>query len=293
MVLHGYVNCPSRGGGSATNCTDRAGTPSRLHVHAGAQMLGEVAVLHPGLDKRSNNCIVIAMVDTTPRSLERYLTTAQAAKLLGVSQARVRALVASGDLRATKAGHDWSVLRSDVEARADRDARGGRPLSPASAWGLFELADGRVPGWLDRQQRWRISKFIPRLRSGDLSGRLVRRAERRSFHVHPGVMERLRADSALMLTGTSASGPLRLGLTGGPDSVEAYVSEHALQDVVRRYYLEPADDDANVLLRVFPDLGSSWPSREVAPSAAVALDLLEHPDPRARQVGRDLLRAKP
>jgi len=233
------------------------------------------------------------MVSNTPRSLERYLTTAQAAKLLGVSQARVRALIANGDVRATKAGHDWSVLRSDVEARADRDVGGGgRPLSPASAWGLFELAEGGVPGWLDRQQRWRISKFVPRLRSGELSSRLVRRAERRSFRVHPGVMKRLRADSALMLTGASASEPLRLGLTGGPDSVEAYVSEHDLEDVVRRYFLEPADDDANVLLRVVPELGSSWPPREVAPSAAVALDLLEHPDPRARQIGRDLLRAK-
>jgi hypothetical protein len=192
-----------------------------------------------------------------------------------------------------KAGHDWSVLRSDVEARAERASRGGRPFSPASAWGLFELADGRVPAWLDRHERWRISKFIPRLRSGELSDGLVRRADRHSFRVHPGVMERLRADDALMLTGVSASEPLGLGLVGGPDRVEAYVGERDVEDVVRRHHLEQADDDANVLLRVVRPLESPWPTRRVAPSAAVALDLLEHPDPRARQVGRDLLRAEP
>lgn len=245
------------------------------------------------LDTRGNNYIVIAMVASTSRSPAPYLSTAQAAALMAVSQARVRALIARGDLRAIKAGHDWSVMRSDVEARAERISRGGRPLAPASAWGLFELADGRAPEWLDRHERWRISKFIPRLRSGELNERLVRRADRRTFHVHPGVIERLRADEALMLTGVSASAPLRLGLIGGPDRVEAYVGEREVEDVVRRHYLEPADDDANVLLRVIPPLESPWPTREVAPSAAVALDLLEHPDPRAREIGHALLRGEP
>ncbi len=47
---------------------------------------------------------------------------------MGLSIARVRALVASGDLKATKVGRDWIIRRKDAEAFAVKDRPGpGRP----------------------------------------------------------------------------------------------------------------------------------------------------------------------
>ena len=47
---------------------------------------------------------------------------------MGLSIARVRALVASKDLRARKIGRDWIIRRKDAEAFASKERRGpGRP----------------------------------------------------------------------------------------------------------------------------------------------------------------------
>ncbi len=209
--------------------------------------------------------------------------------MLSVSVARVRDLAARGELPAIKLGREWLIEKAAVEHRMALEPRAGRLFTPARAWGLLCLADGMTPDWLSPQDRWRLSRFIPRLRSGDLRARMVDRGRARPFRVHPGLLEGLRSDDALMMTGVSASAPLRLGLIGGGDSVEAYVSENALEDVAQRHYLRHADD-VNVVLRVVPSFDWTWPPLRVAPSAAVALDLLDNPEPRARQVGHDLLR---
>lgn len=53
------------------------------------------------------------------------LTTAKAAAELGVTPQRVRALIASGRLKATKEGRDWLIDPPDLEAVRIRKA--GRP----------------------------------------------------------------------------------------------------------------------------------------------------------------------
>lgn len=95
-----------------------------------------------------------------------------------------------------------------------------------------------------------------------------------------------------MLTGVSASAPLQLGLVGGPDQVDAYVSEDMVDDIIRRHYLHPSEDP-NVTLRVIPEFGWHWPAFRTAPRSAVGLDLLDDLEPRARQVGSELLRGIP
>jgi len=209
--------------------------------------------------------------------------------MLSVSVARVRALAARGELPAIKLGREWLIEKAAVEHRIALEPRAGRLFAPARAWGLLYLADGMTPDWLSPQDRWRLSRFIPRLRAGDLRAQMVDRGRARLFRVHPGLLDALRSDDALMMTGVSASAPLRLGLIGGDDSVEAYVSENVLEDLARRHYLRHTDD-VNVVLRVVPSFDWTWPALRVAPSAAVALDLLDNPEPRARQVGHDLLR---
>jgi excisionase family DNA binding protein len=57
----------------------------------------------------------------------RHLTTAQAARELGVSPSRVRQLVLAGRLRATKLGRDLLIDPRDLDAVRDR--RPGRPAA--------------------------------------------------------------------------------------------------------------------------------------------------------------------
>ncbi|MFV2065015.1 MAG: helix-turn-helix domain-containing protein [Chloroflexota bacterium] len=230
------------------------------------------------------------MFDDIQRGPAGYLTTPEAASMLSVSVARVRDLAARRELPAIKLGREWLIEKAAVERRMALEPRAGRRFTPARAWGLLFVADGMMPDWLSPQDRWRLSRFIPRLRAGDLRAQMVDRGRARPFRAHPGLLDGLRSDDALMVTGVSASVPLRLGLIGGDDGVEAYVSENALEDVVRRHYLRPTDD-VNVVLRVVPCFGWAWPELRVAPSAAVALDLLDSPEPRARQVGQELLRS--
>ena len=47
--------------------------------------------------------------------MEEWLTTGEAAEVLGVSQARVRQLCGEGYLPATKRGRDWWIKRKDLE----------------------------------------------------------------------------------------------------------------------------------------------------------------------------------
>jgi hypothetical protein len=91
-----------------------------------------------------------------------------------------------------------------------------------------------------------------------------------------------------MLTGATAATELRLGLIGGGDRLDAYVDAGHLEAVVRRHHLRPSSD-VNVTLRVVPSFGWAWPPARAAPIPAIALDLLDDPEPRAQQVGDKLL----
>jgi excisionase family DNA binding protein len=56
------------------------------------------------------------------------LNTQQAAETLGVSQRRIRALIASGKLRAAKVGQTWVIRPSAVIDLWKEGRRPGRPL---------------------------------------------------------------------------------------------------------------------------------------------------------------------
>ena len=55
----------------------------------------------------------------------KLLSTAQAAKILGVNDSRVRQLILAGRLPAQKIGGNWIVYEKDLSKVADR--KPGRP----------------------------------------------------------------------------------------------------------------------------------------------------------------------
>jgi hypothetical protein len=100
---------------------------------------------------------------------------------------------------------------------------------------------------------------------------------------HPSLLPKLRDEPVLMLSGATAAVRLRLGLVAN-DAVEASVDTDRGANLVERYHLRPSRDP-NVVLRFVPRFASDWPHEHEAPLPAIALDLLEDSDPRAREIG--------
>lgn len=228
------------------------------------------------------------MFQQTAQPLEHHLTVAQTSERLHVTPDAVRRLIRRGILPANKVGRQWFIPHEAVAKRKDISPRRGRRLAPARAWGLLFLADGDDAPWLSRDARWRMRISLEAEGLASMRDRLLDRAVVHTFRAHSSLLERIAGDLDLMLTGTSAARELHLGLLGGQDRVDAYVASTLLATMVKRHHLRTSDEP-NVILRAVPPIDWSWPPARVAPRSAVALDLLDDPEPRVRQVARDLL----
>ncbi len=175
-----------------------------------------------------------------------------------------------------------------VEARIALGAVDGRRFTQENAWAALLLASGLSAAWLERRERSRIRRYLAQHPLASLRARLASRGRVEELRVHSGVLPRLREDPALMLTGASASSEFGLGLVGGPEMVDAYISAANLPALRERYALRTSRDP-NVRLRVVDGEQAALPAEHVAPLAAVALDLLDDPEPRLQQAGQAAL----
>ncbi len=215
---------------------------------------------------------------------------AEAAERLSVTQDQVRRLISSGDLPADRVGNKaWLISTEAVERRLDQAPRDGRRLTPPNAWAALFLIGGEPAPWLDQPNRWRISRYLATHRPSEDRSRFASRGRPKGFRAHPSLLASVRDDSSLMLTGTSGATERRLGLVGGGGEVDAYVSSADLDAVIGRNHMRRSDDP-NVVLRVVDSFTTPWPPSRVAPASAIALDLLDSPEPRAKQVGEAVLR---
>jgi excisionase family DNA binding protein len=214
----------------------------------------------------------------------------EAANTLGLSSSRVRALVVRGQLPGAKVGGRWLVERAAVEARRRRKAPGGRPFAPHNAWALLLLASGKDVESIDPVVQSRLRRALALEGLETLGPRLVRRAEVRFFGAHPGEISYLLDDPDLVRSGISAAGTHGFDLVSGQEA-DGCLRAGALKKFAAAHALSPAGPEGNVCLRLVPS--GAWHSlagEQVAPVAAVALDLAEDPDSRSAQAGRAALR---
>ncbi len=214
----------------------------------------------------------------------------EAARELELDPSRVRALIANGALRADKVGGRWLVHWDSVVARRRAPVPPGRPLTAHNAWALLLEASGEpVPGDVEPVARWRRRQALEHWGLLAIGRRLDRRARVDQFWGLPGELRALRKNEALVLTGSSAAGALKLELAA-PDAIDAYVPGRSADEIVRAHALQEAPvSQANVTLRVVPDKAWLLDGRRIAPKAAVALDLAAYVDPRSSRVGTELL----
>ena len=216
------------------------------------------------------------------------LSVAEAARRLGVNQARVRAMISASVLDAVKVGGRWLVEPQSIERRVRSDVSVGRPLSSANAWGVLWVAAGLEPSWLSASA---LSRVRRRLREDGLialAPRLRTRAQTHRLRAHPSDVERIGAEECVVRTGISTVRDHDLLLVA-PGRVEAYVREPDLDELMARYALRPDAVEHNVLFRIVSGI---WPfevESRVAPVPVVGVDLMASDDARTRREGVQLL----
>ncbi len=211
----------------------------------------------------------------------------QAARALGVSPRRVRALIASNRVPAVKLGRSWAVDRSVLPSRRRR--RSGRPISTENAWALLALLSGSPAPWVDVFSRSRLKR---RLLNRDWLEKALESSEPRaavySWRILPSDLPKLK-DYGLVRSGLAAHIP-GLDIVPTDNALDGYVSAKALAQIERELQPAKSPDNPNVVLRV-PSQPWVLSRGAVAPPAVVAADLLAHPDSRVARAGRKLLQA--
>jgi hypothetical protein len=224
--------------------------------------------------------------------MPELVSVPEAARELKLNPSRVRSLIADGSLRADKVAGRWLVHSESVAARQREPMPPGRPMAPRNVWAMLLAASGEpFPDGLDPAVRWRLRQALTHQGLVAVRGRLERRANVERYWALPGELRALHKSKDIVLSGSSAAGVLGLELAA-PDAIDAYAPASRLTRLVDEYGLEEVDEvgQDNVILRVVPDDAWLLDGREVAPVAAVALDLSFYPDSRSARVGHDLLK---
>lgn len=213
----------------------------------------------------------------------------EAAKRLGLSARRVRAMADAGHVHARKVGARWLIDSSALVEFASRESsrRAGRPFSASHALGILFLASKEPAPWLSDYERWRIRRYaLPRL--PELLPRLQRRARVIPLRAAPPSWERISEDHRLIRSGVSAAAAYGAKVLAR-DVVDGYLPADAAESLIYRWGLVRAPElSANVILRAYePQI--QLPRKHVMPLFVVASDLADSADARTRRAGRELL----
>ena len=211
----------------------------------------------------------------------------QAARALGVSPRRVRALIGSNRVSAVRLGRSWALDRNLLRARPRR--RSGRPISADNAWALLALLSGLEAPWADVFSRSRLKR---RLLNREWLDKALESSEPRSaiysWRILPSDLPKLK-DYGLVRSGLAAQIP-GLDIVPMDNALDGYVSSKALAQIEKKLKPAKSPDNPNIVLRV-PSQPWVLSQGPVAPPAVVAADLLAHPDGRVARAGRKLLQS--
>ncbi|MFJ5984505.1 helix-turn-helix domain-containing protein [Lentzea sp. NPDC092896] len=226
------------------------------------------------------------------------LSVREAAERLEVNQARIRALLAAGQLAGRRIGSQWVVHDDAVQARLEIAASDrGRPLSTRSAWCAAALLDKQEVSWLSTSERSRLRARLSRHPSSEVCTYrwwMQRRARTVRYRVAGSDIPELLKDQGVVAGGISAASHYALGLAFGGEA-EIYVNGSDAARLVDEFFLVESDQ-GNLLVHI-DDSGMQWHQRTaagtdnglVAPRLVVAADLMDSADSRSRSAGAQLL----
>ena len=221
------------------------------------------------------------------------MAVAEVARVLGITDRRVRSLIEAGDLRAQKVGGIYVLSERDVDAFARRyRPKHVRAMSPRIAWATAALADGLRPSWLRTDE---LSRLRARLSSGDApSGawraQLAAAGTRARYRAGPVQVEALLDGPHTVRTGTSATNLVGDRLTG-ERGADVWVASRTVATELTRGLGLLRSSAGNVTISVpAADVDCISSDGENVFRLVVASDLMREDDPRTRAAGEDLIR---
>ncbi len=203
------------------------------------------------------------------------VTTADAARRLGLSQERVSQMLRSGELVGRRiSARGWLVDLASVAERARVATAGGRPWSENRARSVIDaLSNGEAT---DPKTRALIRTTEPDV----LWRKLAQPVTVRRFTArHPDIVR-----DALTLTGETAIEVLGERLVGQSGTVHGYVREGDLEDLLDDAGLVE-HGDGEVAVHTFRSRSHSWMTGATAPRALVAVDCARSGASRVRSIG--------
>lgn len=222
------------------------------------------------------------------------IAVSDAAARLGVDDSRVRQLLRSGGLAGRHIGSIWLVDAADVARLAGRRRPAGRPMSSVRAWAALDLLGDGSADWLSPSARSQVRALVRSLANADADrwrSALSSRSEVHRVRAHPAAIPRLSAASRVLSAGAGQASLAGLDLVVVGDVPELYVAAEAWPRLAAKYKLQRRVTDTNLVVRVPRGV---WPfARQGKVSAeALAADLLESAEPRARRAATEFLRAR-
>lgn len=224
------------------------------------------------------------------------LTTREAAAKLGVTQARVRALIAARTLVARRVGNLWLVDADSVDRQAGLTSQGaqGRAMAARVAWAASDLCDGGDAVWLRTDERSRLRARLASVTNLDVVRKWLtsRASGSKRYRVSAEDMTQLLSQDGVVGTGVTAVDAYGLGLsTGGAG--EAYVTADLAERLVEDYFLIESRA-GNLRLRIVEgDLhlrtARTIDTHRVSTRLIVGVDLADETDSRTQSAGRRLL----
>jgi excisionase family DNA binding protein len=213
----------------------------------------------------------------------------EAARLLGVSERRVRQLLADGSLAGERFGDSWMVSADDVARLQVQRRHPGRPLGPKRAWALLDLLGGGSAPWLLPPARSQLRKSLGRFAGGDADrwrSALHGRSDVRTCVAHRAAIDRLIAMDGVLAAGASRAESRGFDLVVSDQGVEeVYAPSENWSDIAMSLAIRPAPEaEANLRVRL-PRLIWPFGSMSELPDAALAADLLESSEPRSVSAG--------
>ncbi len=223
---------------------------------------------------------------------DAWMTTADAAAVLGVSARQVQRMVAARRLaRAGVVGRTVLVDAGSVHRHRLQGAARGRPWSAETVHASLDLLRSGTTERLGASQRSRLKAKMRDMSAAELVQAAARRGESATYRASGSFLAEIR-DLVVLTAGSAVDADTAvaaaLGLAASArQQVDGYTDTDGAAQLIDRFFLTP-DPGGNVTLR----LAEPAPGGRVADLVTVAVDLAASLDVRERAAGLALIASR-
>jgi excisionase family DNA binding protein len=194
----------------------------------------------------------------------QVFAVSDAAAVLNVSEVQVGRLIAQGEIIATKWGRAWMIDAASVHRYAALRPERGRPFEQQRAW------DELLVTQVGSMKKAKALAVVAR-----------RHSVRHSVRVVPGMVEKLRRDSRVVLSGVDAAQAHGAHVSVMPP-LDLYVRSKDLAGLMKKYVSAENVTDPNVIIRsVETDVLQQF--GKYVPLIVALVDLIAEGDTRSAQ----------